>query len=55
MPTICLMEKTNVCSKDSNLIVALEIYFEGKLNLAKVKFISMFVIALTKVRTIIPI
>ncbi len=46
------MKNTNVCNKDSNLIAALETHFEGTLNLARVKFISMFVIALTKVRTV---
>ena len=46
------MKNTNVSGKDSNLISALETHFEGTINLARVKFISMFVIALTKVRTV---
>ena len=46
------MKNTNVSCKDSDLISALETHFKGKLNLARVKFISMFVIALTKVKTV---
>jgi len=46
------MKNTNVSCKDSNLIFALETHFEGTINLARVKFISLFVIALTKVRTV---
>lgn len=46
------MKNTNVSSKDSDLISSIETHFQGKVNLARVKFISFFVIALTKVRTV---
>jgi len=46
------MENINVASKDSDLISSIETHFQGKINLARVKFISFFVIALTKVRTV---
>ena len=52
LPSICQMKNTNVSSKDSNLVPVLRGHFEGKLNLARIKFISLFVIALTKVRTV---
>ena len=46
------MKNTNASHKDSNLVLVLETHFKGKLNLARVKFISLFIIALTKVRTV---
>lgn len=46
------MKNANVSCKDNNLVSVLETHFKGKLNLARVKFISLFVIALTKVRTV---
>ena len=46
------MKNTNVSSKDSDLISSIETHFQGKVNLARVKFISFFVIALTKVRSV---
>jgi len=52
LPSICQMKNANVISKDSNLVPVLKEHFEGKLNLARIKFISLFIIALTKVRTV---
>ena len=46
------MKNTNVSSNDSNLVPVLREHFEGKLNLARIKFISLFAIALTKVRAV---
>ncbi|UBM61385.1 IS4 family transposase [Candidatus Sulfidibacterium hydrothermale] len=46
------MKNTNVSSKDSHLVSVLKEHFEGRLNLARIKFISLFIIALTKVRTV---
>lgn len=46
------MKNTNVWSKDSDLISSIETHFKGSVNLARVKFISLFVIALAKVRTV---
>ena len=52
LPNVYLMKNTNVSSKDSDLISSIETHFQGKINLARVKFISFFIIALTKVRTV---
>jgi len=52
LPNVCPMKNTNASRKDSNLVLVLETHFKGKLNLARVKFISLFIIALTKVRTV---
>jgi len=46
------MKNANVSRKDNNLVSVLESHFKGKLNLARIKFISLFIIALTKVRTV---
>ncbi|NOY50250.1 MAG: hypothetical protein GXO88_06795 [Chlorobi bacterium] len=46
------MKNANVSCKDNDLVSVLETHFKGKLNLARIKFISLFVIALTKVRTV---
>lgn len=46
------MKKTNVTVKDSELTSILNTHFKGKLNLARVKLISYFVIALCKVQTV---
>lgn len=46
------MNNTNVNRKDSNLVSLLNSNFKGKLNLARIKFISSFVIALTIDRTV---
>ncbi len=46
------MKNTNVNRKNSDLVSSLNQHFKGNLNLARIKFISMFVIALTKVRTV---
>lgn len=52
LPSICPMKNANVIRKDNNLVSVLETHFKGKLNLARIKFISLFIIALTKVRTV---
>ena len=52
LPSICPMKNANVSRKDNNLVSVLETHFKGKLNLARIKFISLFIIALTKVRTV---
>ena len=46
------MKKTNVTHKNSELTSILNTHFKGKLNLARVKLISYFVIALCKVQTV---
>lgn len=46
------MKKTNILHENSDLISILNTHFEGLLNLARVKFISMFIIALCKVQTV---
>ena len=46
------MKKTNVTAKNSELTLILNTHFKGKLNLARVKLISYFVIALCKVQTV---
>ena len=52
LPSIYQIKNTNVSSKDSNLVPVLKKHFEGKLISARVKFISLFIIALTKARTV---
>ena len=49
---IYLMRKTNISSKNSDLNSILKAHFNDSLNLARVKFISMFIIALTKLQTV---
>lgn len=46
------MKKTNAITKNSELISVLNLYFKGKVNLARVKLISYFIIALCKVQTV---
>jgi len=46
------MKKTNVSDKNSDLNSILNTHFKGKLNLARTKFIAMFIIALCKVQTV---
>ncbi|WP_243456788.1 hypothetical protein [Polaribacter batillariae] len=46
------MKKTHVTHKNSELSSILNSHFKGKLNLARVKLISYFVIALCKVQTV---
>jgi len=46
------MKKTNISHENSDLISILNTHFEGLLNLARIKFISMFIIALCKVQTV---
>ncbi|MCF6333028.1 MAG: hypothetical protein L3J11_07065 [Draconibacterium sp.] len=46
------MKKTNISYGNSGLISILNTHFEGKLNMARVKFISMFIVALCKVQTV---
>ena len=52
LPNIYLIKNTNVSSKDSDLISSIKTHFQGQVNLDRVKFISFFVIALTKERTV---
>ncbi|TKG95908.1 hypothetical protein EYV94_06345 [Puteibacter caeruleilacunae] len=51
-PLIFLMEKINVDSKSSEFISILNDQFQGKINLARLKLISIFVITLCKVQTV---
>ena len=46
------MIKTNVITKSSELTSILNPHFKGKVNLARVKLISHFIIALCKVQTV---
>lgn len=46
------MKKTNAVTKNSELTSILNIHFKGKVNLARIKLISYFVIALCKVQTV---
>jgi len=46
------MKKTNACLKNSELTRVLNIHFKGKINLARVKLISLFVCSLCKVQTV---
>ncbi|VAW11072.1 hypothetical protein MNBD_BACTEROID03-1202, partial [hydrothermal vent metagenome] len=46
------MKKTNACLKNNELTAVLNTHFQGKLNLARVKLISLFVCSLCKVRTV---
>jgi hypothetical protein len=46
------MKKTNACVKNNELTTVLNTHFKGKLNLARVKLISLFVCSLCKVRTV---
>lgn len=46
------MKKINVENKSKEFISILNIHFEGKINLSRLKFISMFVFALCKVQTV---
>ncbi len=46
------MKKTNACVKSSELNLALSSHFKGKINLARIKLISHFIIALCKVQTV---
>lgn len=52
LASINLMKNTNVNRKDSDLVSSLNTHFKGNLNLARIKFISLFVISLIKVRTV---
>lgn len=47
-----LMEITNACLKNTQLTSILNTHFKGRVNLARVKFISYFIIALCKVQTV---
>ena len=49
---IFLMEKTNACLKNNELTAVLGTHFKGKMNLARVKLISLFVCSLCKVQTV---
>jgi hypothetical protein len=46
------MKKTNVSTKNTELSSALNTHFKGKMNLARVKLIAHFIIALCKVQTV---
>ena len=46
------MKKTNATTKSSELNSVLSSHFQGKTNLARIKFISHFIIALCKVQTV---
>ena len=46
------MKKTNISSKNSDLISILSTHFDNNLNLARIKFISMFIVALCKRQTV---
>ena len=46
------MKKTNACLKNNELTAVLNTHFRGKLNLARVKLISLFVCSLCKVQTV---
>jgi len=46
------MKKTNVESQSTELISILNAHFQGKLNLARVKLIAMFICSLCKVQTV---
>jgi len=46
------MKKTNAVTKNSELTSVLNTHFQGKINLARVKLISHFIIALCKVQTV---
>ena len=46
------MKKTNVVTKNSELSSILNTHFQGKINLARVKLISHFIIAICKVQTV---
>jgi hypothetical protein len=46
------MNKTNADTKNSELTAVLNSHFQKNINLARVKLISYFVIALCKVQTV---
>ena len=46
------MEKTNACVKNNELTAILDEHFGGKVNMARVKLISLVVCALCKVQTV---
>ena len=46
------MEKINVENKSKEFISILNVHFQGKVNLSRLKLISMFVFALCKVQTV---
>ena len=50
--TYFLMKKTNAFTKNSELTSVLNTHLQGKINLARLKLISHFVIALCKVQTV---
>ena len=46
------MKKPNISHKNSDLISTLNTYFDSKLNKARVKLISMTIVALCKVQSV---
>jgi len=47
-----MIKNTKVEDKNTELVSILSKQFEGKVNLARIKFISMFICALCKVQTV---
>ncbi len=46
------MKNTNVITKSNELISILDTQFKGKVNLARVKLIALFICSLYKVQTV---
>lgn len=46
------MQKTKISNKNTELTSFINRHFKGKLNLARIKLISYFVIALRKIKTL---
>ena len=46
------MTKTNAPAKSTELVAVLKTHFDSKMNLARVKFISHFIVALCKLQTV---
>ncbi|MGB1247251.1 MAG: hypothetical protein ACPG4Z_00090 [Chitinophagales bacterium] len=46
------MKKTNASAKNSELTSIINSHFKGKINLARVKLITRFIIAVCKVQTV---
>ncbi len=46
------MKNTNVSTKSNELISILDTHFKGKINLARVKLIALFISSLCKVQTV---
>ncbi|WP_233194473.1 hypothetical protein [Aquimarina sp. I32.4] len=46
------MEKTNAVTKNSELTSVLNTHFQGKINLARIKLIALFISSLCKVQSV---